>query len=90
MKDVNDNNDPEKIRLKKDFEHYRKILKFLETDLPIGALCLPKSLENILLKDGCIRVCDLLGRDLSEIKGVGAGRHSLLTSRLDEFLSISL
>lgn len=90
MTDVNDDIESEKIRLKKDFEHYRKTLSFLAANVPIEALCLPPVIENALLKEGCLRVYDLINRDLTKIKGIGTGRLALLTSRLDEFFTISL
>lgn len=86
---VNDDETP-KVRVKKDFEYYRSILSFLGSNVPIQVLCLPKTIENILIRDGFDRVYDLISRDLTEIKGLGAGRLSLLTSRLDEFFSVSI
>ena len=83
-------NPEKKIDLKKDLEHWRKLLEFMGANVPIQALCLPKTLEKALISDGIIRVYDLIGRDLTKIKGIGAGRLSLLTSRLDEFLSIGI
>ena len=77
-------------RVKKDFQHYRQILAFLGGNVPIQALCLPKVIENALVADGCLRVYDLINRDLGKIKGLGRSRIDLLTSRLDEFFAISL
>jgi hypothetical protein len=79
-----------KERLKEDFVHYRRALCYMEANVPIQVLCLPKVIETALLNDGCIRVYDLINRDLGKIKGLGDRRLNLLTSRLDEFLSISL
>lgn len=77
-------------RLKIDFQMYKQVLAFLGADLPLGCLCLPSAIETILKNEGIDRVYDLMGRDLSEIKGLGKARIELLTSRLDEFFSISL
>ena len=76
--------------LKFSFERYRKSLVYLQADIPIQALCLPKEIENILLRSGCLRIFDVFDRDLSEIKGLGDRRLTLLTSRLDEFLAVGL
>lgn len=77
-------------RLKKDFEHYRKTLHFFGGNIPIQALCVPKYIENALIDAGCIRVYDIFDRDLRKIKGIGTKGIDLLTSRLDEFFSVSL
>jgi hypothetical protein len=77
-------------RLKEDMAHYRKLICYMEANVPIQVLCLPKALETALLSDGCLRVYDLLNRDLRKIKGVGKRRLDFLTSRLDEFLTISV
>lgn len=77
-------------RLKEDLSHYRNVMYFLGANVPIETLCLPKAIESILISDGCVRVYDLINRDFTKIKGLGTRRLALLTSRLDEFLSISL
>lgn len=77
-------------QFKKDVAHYRRTIAALEGDAPIAVLCLPSSLEKILLKNGIVRVFDLIGTDLCEIKGIGRVRRELLTSRLDEFFSVRL
>ena len=77
-------------RLKEDLQYYRKTLLFLGGNVPIEALCLPKVIETLLIKDGLTRVYDLIGRDLTEIKGIGKTRVDLLASRLDEFFSVGL
>lgn len=75
---------------KKDMMHYRRALGFLEANVPIQCLCLPSSLESALLKGGYARVTDLLGTDLTKIKGVGDKRLALLAARLNEFLSVGI
>lgn len=81
-------NDAEEF--KKNLGHYRNVLSYMGANVPIEVLCLPKVIENALLKDGCLRVYDLINRDLTEIKGIGRDRLALLTSRLDEFFTISI
>ena len=77
-------------KLKKDLMHYREVLHFMSANVPIQVLCLPKPVENILLREGLVCIYDLLDRDLAKIKGLDRQRVSLLTSRLDEFFAISL
>lgn len=77
-------------KLKEDLAHYRNVMHYLGANVPIGCLCLPIELENLLVKVGCLRVYDLINRDLTKIKGIGKRRLDLLTSRLDEFLTIQL
>lgn len=80
---------PEKPDLKKDLEHYRKLLSYMGSNVPIQVLCLPKTLEKSLVNEGILRVYDLINRDLTEIKGLGKARLDLLASRLDEFFTVS-
>jgi len=75
-------------KLMDNLENYRKTVTFLTADCPIQTLCLPKTLENILIAAGCFRVYDLLNRDLAKIKGLGDSRLTLLTARLNEFLAM--
>ena len=76
--------------LKKNLSHYRNVLSYMGANVPIEVLCLPKVIENALIKDGCLRVYDLINRDFTKIKGIGRDRATLLASRLDEFFTISL
>jgi len=77
-------------KFKKDLNHYRRTMCYLEANVPIQVLCLPKVVENALIREGCVRIYDLFDRDLAKIKGIGKSRVSLLTSRLDEFLTVSI
>lgn len=77
-------------KLDEDVGHYRKCLRYMEADAPIQALCLPPTIENILIKQGFERVYDLLRQDLAKIKGLGPRRLDILTARLDELLSVSI
>lgn len=74
--------------IKKEFERYEKVMKFLECDVPIQALCLPKQIEKHLLSAGCLRVFDMIDRDLTKIKGIGKVRGAFLRSRLNEFFPV--
>ena len=74
--------------IKKEFERYEKVMKFLECDVPIQVLCLPKVIEKCLLNAGCLRVFDMIDRDLAKIKGLGKARRALLRTRLNEFFPI--
>lgn len=76
--------------LKEDLSHYRRVIGYMEGNVPIQVLCLPKVVETALLNEGCLRVYDLINRDLGKIKGIGRGRLDILTSRLDEFFTISI
>jgi hypothetical protein len=76
--------------IKKNLIHYRNVLSYMGANVPIAALCLPKVIENALTRDGCERVYDLINRDLTKIKGLGKNRIDLLTSRLDEFFTVSI
>jgi hypothetical protein len=80
----------EKENLKKDFFHYRQTLAYMGANVPLQVLCLPKEIENALLSNGCLRVYDLIDRDLRKIKGIGDRRLELLTTRLDEFFTVSI
>lgn len=79
-----------KQNVKKDFAYYKQVLSYMGADISIQVLCLPKSVENTLVREGIVRVYDLFNRDLTEIKGLGSARLDLLASRLNEFFSVSL
>lgn len=72
----------------KKFENYRKTLNYMAADAPIGILCLPKKVENILLDNGLLRIYDLFDCDFTKIKGLGISRIGDLTSCLDKFFSM--
>ncbi len=75
---------------KKDLQNYRKTMFYMSGNVPIQVLCLPKEIENSLIRADFIRVYDLFGIDLTEIKGIGRSRASLLATRLDEFFTVSI
>jgi len=77
-----------KKELIKKFSDYKKTMDYMVCDAPISILCLPKSIEKILSTQGLLRVYDLLNLDLVKIEGLGISRIDLLTSRLDQFLSM--
>jgi hypothetical protein len=76
--------------IKQNMLRYRRTIAFAGANVPIECLCLPKPIENILLKEGIVRVYDLLSNDLGKIKGLGKARLLILTSRMDEFFSVSI
>lgn len=87
--------DEEKIKIQKitqelkiNLAKYKKLLMLASTDAPLGVLCLPKPIENLLIRNGCNRVYDIFDMDLTKIKGLGSSRLRDLAARLDEFLSV--
>lgn len=93
--EIDSNNliEEDKIKIKKQLleslQNYNKTMSYMICDAPIETLCLKKDIENILINIGCLRIYDLLDRDLTKIKGLGVSRIRDLTTRLNEFLSIS-
>ena len=77
-------------RANRDFAHYRLTLAYLGANVPIEVLCLPKVIESILIREGFLRLYDLIGADLAKIKGLGKSRIDLLAARLDEFFTVSI
>lgn len=75
-------------KLVESLQNYRKLMSYMVGDMPIGVLCLPKTVETILLNNGLLRVYDLFDRDLTKIKGIGKVRGRNLAACLDEFLSM--
>lgn len=82
--------DKQKLRemVAKKLAEYQKTLSYMAADAPISILCLPKSVENILLRNGLLRVYDLFDRDFTEIEGLTEIRIRDLTASLDKFLSM--
>lgn len=74
----------------KDAQHYRKVLGYLELDMPTTCLCLPKPIENILIGEGFTRVYDLTSNDLTKIKGLGKARLDQISTRLFYIFSICI
>jgi hypothetical protein len=72
----------------KKFEEYKKTMNYLAADAPIEILCLPKSIEKILLDQGFFRVYDLFDLDFVKVKGLGDVRCRQLTACLDKFFSM--
>lgn len=80
-----------KIReeVKKKLEEYRETMRYLSADVPISVLCLPSSIETILLNNGYLRVYDLfIATELTNIKGIGTTRFGQIKAALDKFLSM--
>jgi len=72
----------------KRYDDYRKTISFLATDAPIEILCLPKTIENILICNKFLRVYDLLNMDFTKVKGLGVRRCRDLASCLDQFIAM--
>lgn len=72
----------------KRYSDYHKIISFLATDAPIAVLCLPKSIENILLRNNFLRIYDLIDMDFTKIKGIGIRRCRDLAASLDQFIAM--
>lgn len=75
--------------LKKTVTYYKKNLKYMAADAPIGVLCLPKRIETCLNNAGLDRIYDVFDFDLAKVKGLGDVGRRYLTTALDEFLSMS-
>ena len=75
-------------RLIQSLDNYRKTISFMSADAPIETLCLPKTIQTILQRNGFLRIYDIMDCDFTEIKGLGEVRIRDLTTRLNEFLSI--
>ncbi len=77
-----------KEELLKKLEEYRKSIKYMAADAPIGVLCLPKVIEKSLINYGCLRVYDLFDLDFTKVEGLSVTRIGDLTSRLDQFIAM--
>jgi len=77
-----------KEELLKKLEEYRKTMKYMSADAPIGILCLPKVVEKSLINHGCLRVYDLFDCDFTEVKGLNLTSIRNLATCLDEFISM--
>ena len=81
--------------LRKNVVRYRTAMNILGTNIPIEAMCLPPEIEKILIREGYIRIYDLIeflrgSHDFTEIEGIGKTRARLIDSRLDEFVVVSI
>ncbi len=76
--------------LEKNLNHYRNVVNCLSANVPIECLCLPKKIQNALIKDGFILVYDLMYRDFRKVKGIGKIAFDLIASRIDEFGTMSI
>ena len=77
-----------KEELLKKLEEYRKSMKYMAADAPIGILCLPKIVEKSLIAHGCLRVYDLFDLDFTEVKGLTETSIRNLAACLDQFLAM--
>ena len=88
IKDINAFNKQIAQKLIESADSYRQLVTLMSADVPIGVLGLPADIESILSKRGITRVFEIVGKDFSEIKGIGRKRAPLLTAALDQFLSM--
>lgn len=70
------------------YAEYHKTMAYLAADAPIEILCLPKTLETILIKNGFNRVYDVVNLDFTKIKGFGVVRAGQLASCVNQFLAM--
>lgn len=77
-----------KQELAKKFSEYQKTMKYMLADAPIEVLCLPETIQKILLDQGFLRVYDLFDVDFTEVKFMGPVRIKQLTSSLDKFFAM--
>ena len=70
------------------FDRYKKSLEYMASDIAIEALCLPKPIENVLLRNNIKRIYDLIDLDLTKIKGLGRIRRGQLAASLNQFLAM--
>lgn len=71
----------------KNLLNYKEHIRKSETDAPIEVLCLPKNILGILIRSGYTRVSDIIGTDLTKIKGLGRVKIGQINTRLSQFLS---
>ena len=84
--------DTEMAKLKQElaekFRDYQKTMQYMAADAPIEVLCLPPTVQKVLLDQGFLRIYDLFDIDLVKIKGIGVTRVRQLTTSLDKFFSM--
>lgn len=83
-------NDLDKEAATKVLERYRKILFYMGANMPISALCLPKKLENTLLRAGFERAYDFIDADLKSVPGLGERGIEIIAARLNDLFSITV
>lgn len=72
----------------KNLENYKRYINEAALDIPIETLCLPQSINKILIRNGLSRIKDIAAADLTEVKGLGDKRIELIRFRIDEFRSL--
>ena len=82
-------NDNEKEQYKQNLSRYRQIIGYMSANVPIEAMCLPRVIENILIREGFLRVYDLMAHDFRKVKGIGSDRFDIIATSLDEFTSMN-
>lgn len=72
------------------YDNYRKTMLYLSCDIPIEALCLSKSLQNLLIRHGITRVHHVFDFDFTKIEVLGDVRRGELAASLDKFIPMGL
>ena len=76
--------------LRDDLTAYRVGISHEIGDVPLETLCLPKVINTILKREKFLRVHDLLGVDISGIKGISDTRATVVSQRMRTFFSHDL
>lgn len=77
-----------KDELVKNVAHYRNVMHYMGLDVPIQVLCLPKRVENILLRGGYLRLYDII--EAPRIKGIGKDTLAEVRSRIHELFTVPI
>ena len=76
--------------MRDDLAMYRVGISYEIGDVPIGTLCLPKVINTILKREGYLRVRDLLGVSLHNVKGISSNRANIISQRMRTFFAYDL
>ena len=76
------------VELLSSLESYNMTIDYMLTDTPIGVLCLKKSIEKVLLNEGCSRVRDVLDLDLRKIEGLTDGDILTINAALNQLIPL--
>ena len=70
------------------FKTYQSTLSYMLLDVPIAVLGLPRKMESALVSHGCLRVCDMINMNFTEIEGLNDLAARDLAARFDQFLAM--
>lgn len=70
------------------YKDFRKMTRYLAADAPIAILCLPKTVEKLLINSDILRIYDLFDLDLTKIEGLTDTGVNVITTRLQNFISM--